>query len=136
MGVVDGKLYAIGGRLLGNGIPRPINEALSNFNDNEAYNPRQDSWTILSPMPTKRSGLAASSFNSKIYAFGGQSLNGTFNTNERYDTERNVWTTDLPMPTSRLGLEAVSFENKIYVLGGKSNLGIVRANEIFHIRTD
>ena len=56
--VVDGKLYAIGGRLLGNGIPRPVNEALSNFNDNEAYDPKQDSWTILSPMPTKRSGLA------------------------------------------------------------------------------
>ena len=45
--VVDGKLYAIGGRLLGNGIPRPVNEALSNFNDNEAYDPKQDSWTNI-----------------------------------------------------------------------------------------
>lgn len=135
--VVDGKLYAIGGRILGNGVPRPVNEALTNLNDNEVYDPKQNNWTILSPMPTKRSGLAASSVNSEIFVFGGQSLNGTFNSNEKYDTESNIWTTDRPMPTSRLGLEAISFDNKIYVFGGKSDLGkTVGANEVFHPRRD
>ena len=55
--VVDGKLYVIGGRLLGNSIKSHIDEALSNFNDNEMYNPLNDSWTVLEQMPTKRSGI-------------------------------------------------------------------------------
>ena len=84
--VVDGKLYVIGGRLLGNGIPRPIAEALSNLNDNEMYDPEHDSWKILPPMPSKRSGLSSASINSTNYVFGGQSINGTFSNNERYDT--------------------------------------------------
>jgi N-acetylneuraminic acid mutarotase len=81
MGVVDGKLYAIGGRLLGNGIPRPINEALSNFNDNEAYDPRQDSWTTDLPMPTSRLGLEAVSFENKIHVLGGKSNLGIVRAN-------------------------------------------------------
>ena len=72
--VVDGKLFVMGGRLLGNGIPRPIAEALSNLNDNEVYDPLDNIWKILPQMPTKRSGLATASVNSSIYVFGGQSI--------------------------------------------------------------
>jgi N-acetylneuraminic acid mutarotase len=136
--VVDGKLYAIGGRILGNGVPKPVNEALTNLNENEVYDPKRNTWTMLSPMPTKRSGLAAAAVNSEIYVLGGQSLNGTFNNNERYDVQNNIWIIDTPMPTSRLGLEAVSFDNKIYVFGGKSDLGkqFVGATEVFHVRNE
>ena len=56
--VVDGKLYVIGGRLLEIVSNRISDEALSNFNDNEMYNPLNDSWTVLEQMPTKRSGIA------------------------------------------------------------------------------
>ena len=45
--VVDGKLYVIGGRLLGNGIKSQINEGLSNFNDNEMYNPLNDEVAVM-----------------------------------------------------------------------------------------
>lgn len=131
--VVDGNLFVIGGRLLGNGIPRPIAEALSNLDDNEVYNPLDNSWKILPQMPTKRSGQAAVSVNSSIYVFGGQSINGTFSTTERYDTRTKVWSTETPLPTARLGLEAVADGNKIYVIGGKVDSGkVTGANEIFH----
>jgi N-acetylneuraminic acid mutarotase len=138
--VVDGKLYVIGGRILGNGGPKPVNEALTNINSNEAYDPKQNTWTILSPMPTKRSGLAGAPVNSEIYVFGGESLNGTFNNNERYDVRNNIWTKDSPMPTSRLGLDAVSFDNKIYVFGGKTgpppDRQLLGATEVFHARNE
>jgi len=131
--VVDGKLYVIGGRLLGDGIPRPIAEALSNLNDNEMYDPQENTWKILPPMPSKRSGLAATSINSSIYVFGGQSVNGTFNNNERFDTKSKIWSSEIPMPTSRLGLEAVAVDNSIYVIGGKLNTNkVTGVNEIFH----
>jgi N-acetylneuraminic acid mutarotase len=133
--VVDGKIYAIGGRLLGNGIPRPVNEALSNFNDNEMYDPKQDKWTVLAPMPSKRSGLTSAAVNSSIYVLGGQGLDGALDNNERYDTEINGWSTEDALPTPRLGLDAAAVDGKIYAIGGKSELGnsVSGSNEIFHV---
>jgi N-acetylneuraminic acid mutarotase len=131
--VVDGKMYIIGGRLLGDGIPRPIAEALSNLNDNEMYDPQKNTWVTLSPMPSKRSGLAAASINSSIYVFGGQSINGTFSNNEMFSTKNNTWSSELSLPTSRLGLKAIAVDDSIYVMGGKlSNGKVTGANEIFH----
>ena len=114
--VVEGKLYAIGGRLLGDGSPHQL---LSNINDNEMYDPQQNTWKILPPMPSKRSGLAAATVNSSIFVFGGHGINGTFNNNERFDTKSNKWSSEKPMPTARLGLLAVAVDNHIYVIGGK-----------------
>src|SRR5918999_1392419 len=134
---VDGKLYVIGGRLLGNGVPSEINEALSNLNDNEMYNPLNDSWTAMEQMPTKRSGIAAaaSPVDGNIYVFGGQSVDGAFGNNEKYNPKMNKWSTEESMPTARLGLEAIALENKIYVIGGKTDLGpyVSDKNEIFSI---
>jgi N-acetylneuraminic acid mutarotase len=133
--VVDGKLYVMGGRLLGNSIPSHINEALSNFNDNEVYDPKKNSWNIVKQMPTKRSGLAAASINSSIYVFGGQGVNSALNDSEKYDLRTNEWTKEAPIPTARLGLEAVNYEDKIYVIGGKTEIGpeVSDAVEIFHV---
>jgi N-acetylneuraminic acid mutarotase len=134
--VVDGKLYVIGGRLLGDGVPRPVNEALSNFNDNEMYDPITNMWTKLEAMPTKRSGLASASIGNDIYVFGGQSVNGTFANNERYDTKANTWASEPALPTPRLGLDAVTVNNSIYVIGGKPSLKAYVGGEveIFHVR--
>ena len=131
--VVDGKLYVIGGRLLGNGIPRPINEGLSNLNDNEMYDPVNDTWTTLEQMPIKRSGLASASIGKYIYVFGGQKVNGTFANNEKFDTINNNWTTEAPLPTPRLGLEAIAVDNDIYVIGGKTWYSFGGEIEIFHV---
>jgi N-acetylneuraminic acid mutarotase len=131
--VVDGKLFVIGGRLLGNGIQSHINEALSNFNYNEMYFPKNDSWSVLEPMPTKRSGLAAASLNDSIYVFGGQGLYSALDNNERFDTRNNTWKSESPIPTARLGLEAMSYDNRVYVVGGKTDIGPNASplNEIF-----
>ena len=135
--VVDSKLYVIGGRLLGNGVQSEINEALSNLNDNEMYNPLNDSWTVMEQMPTKRSGIAAaaSPVDGDIYVFGGQGIDGAFNNTEKYGPEMNKWTTETSMPTARLGLEAIALDDKIYVIGGKTDLGphVTDINEIFQV---
>ena len=130
--VVDGKLYVIGGRLLGDGIPAPIKEGLSNFNNNEMYDPKNDTWIELAPMPSKRSGLASASIGNYIYVFGGQKANGTFENNERFDTKKNLWTSEKPVPTPRLGSKAVTVGNDIYVIGGKTWYYFGGNVEIFH----
>jgi len=128
--VVDGKLYVIGGR---DNKPRmPI----VNLNVNERYNPKYNNWTILKPMPTFRSGLAAAVSNDdNIYVFGGQDSIKTFDNNEKYNPKTNSWTTELPMPTARHGLAAVSdhMGDRIFLIGGGIDGGdnVSNVNEIF-----
>jgi N-acetylneuraminic acid mutarotase len=63
--VADGCLYLIGGE--GNyADPRGV------FDQNEAYDPRTDSWHSLAPMPTPTHGLVGAAFvNGRIHIPGG-----------------------------------------------------------------
>jgi len=137
--VIDGKLFAIGGRILGDGVQsEDMSEALSNFDRNEMYDPQTDSWTIRQHMLTKRSGFTASaSPDGNIYAFGGEGPQKDLDSVEKYDPKADKWTYDKPMPTRRFGLESVSFDDKIYVLGGqlRTHPGLIplNVNEVFHI---
>jgi N-acetylneuraminic acid mutarotase len=71
--VVDGNIYVVGGRLTG---------SLINVDVNKKYDPVLDQWTTdLEPMPSKRSGNAATSVNESIYVLGGEQNQGTFNNN-------------------------------------------------------
>ena len=58
--VVDGKIYAIGGR--------NDNGRLST---NEEYDPVTDTWTTKTPMPTPRSDFGIAVVQNKIYCIGG-----------------------------------------------------------------
>jgi N-acetylneuraminic acid mutarotase len=128
-GVVNGKLYVIGGRV--EGISPTVN-----VNVNEVYDPQKNTWISLTPMPSKRSGIAAANFYSmSIYVFGGEEPSKTFNNNESYDIRTNKWFVETPMPTARHGLGAASVHDRIYVLGGgpQPGLSVSNANEIFHV---
>jgi N-acetylneuraminic acid mutarotase len=137
--VVDGRLFALGGRILGNGVPsEDLDEARSNFANNEVYDPQTDSWSIHQPMLTKRSGFTAATTGGEIYVFGGEGIGESYDSVERYDPENDVWHYELPMPTDRMGLKAIPFTDKIYVLGGQiinngSGLIPLKVNEVFHV---
>ena len=137
--VVDGKLYAMGGRLLGNGVQsEDLDASLSNFDRNEMYDPQTNSWTTLQHMLTKRSGFTASvGSDGNIYVFGGEGSKNDLNTVEKYNPTTDTWTHDKSMPTRRFGLDSASFDDKIFVLGGQLFTHPGRlplsANEIFHI---
>lgn len=136
--VVDGKLFAMGGRILGDGIrSENIPETLSNFDRNEMYDPKTNSWTTREHMLTKRSGFTAETGpDGYIYVFGGEGLQGDLNSVEKYDPISDKWTFEKPMPTKRFGLNSVTSGDKIYVLGGqmRTNPGLLplSTNEIFH----
>lgn len=141
--VVDGKIFVLGGRILGDGVrSEDMDESLSNFDRNEMYDPQTDSWTILEPMHTKRSGFAASvPSDGKIYVFGGQGPGEgseiAIESVEKYDPLLNKWTFEKSLPTGRNGLTTVSFSDRIFVLGGQyfddSGRHPINLNEIFHI---
>lgn len=132
--VVNGKLYVVGGR-------QTDKSPDVNIDTNEVYDPKLDKWTSLNSMPTKRSGLAATSLGNDIYVFGGEhpfkddEPLRTFNNTEIYNTKIDKWTAGSPLPTARHGLTAEEVNGTIYVIGGgpEPGLSYSHANEIFQI---
>jgi hypothetical protein len=60
---MDGRLYAVGGRVDGN--------YSRNLTFNEAYDPATDRWEQRAPMPTARSGIAAAVLGADAGLLGG-----------------------------------------------------------------
>src|SRR5207253_1196890 len=82
------------------------------------YDPATNSWKLLKPMPTARSGMAVAVLDEKIFAFGGERLGGTFNQSEVYDPATNTWSVLTPMPMSVHGTCAVTIGETIYIPAG------------------
>ena len=57
---VNGSIYVFGGE-----------QPVGNFNNNEKYDTANNKWTLETPMPTARHGLAAASIGDKIFVIGG-----------------------------------------------------------------
>lgn len=127
--VVDGKVYVLGGRIEGN-------SPITNTNATEMYDPKTDKWIMLESMPSKRSGITASSFKDEIFVFGGEDITRTFGNNEKYNTKTDTWEIEESLPTSRHGLGSAYYNNNIYVIGGgpKPGLSVSAVNEIFSLK--
>jgi len=63
-GVVGGRLIVVGGE----GNP---DDPAGVFAQAEAYDPGDDAWTALAPMPTPRHGMAAATIGGSLYVPGG-----------------------------------------------------------------
>jgi N-acetylneuraminic acid mutarotase len=90
-----------------------------------AYNPKTDSWTLKTPMPTSRVRFTIAQYQDKVYAIGGitgyDSSSGKSlitGANEMYDPATDTWTTKISMPTPRTSMQANTVNGKIYVVSG------------------
>ena len=135
--VINDSMYVLGGRLLGNGKPSEINEALTNMDDNSRYDPKTDKWVELKPMQVRRSGFTASEMNGQIYVFGGQIVDGATNKVEGYNPITNSWTSLPDMENKRSGAASTNYENKIFVFGGqREGLHALNVNEILTLSSN
>jgi N-acetylneuraminic acid mutarotase len=128
--VVEGRIFVIGGR------QPDVGPLFKDLNQNERYDPANDTWHSFKPLPTNRSGLAAAPIDGTIYVIGGESTKKTFNATEKYDPSTDSWTSEPAMPTARHGLAAVSVGKEIYVIGGGPKPGGKGSdyNEVFNTK--
>lgn len=124
-----GKIYLFGGT----STEHPGETVADNFylDDSWEYDPADDAWRALAPMPTKRQAGAGVEAGGKIYVIGGTGLLPeapnpataddliVLGTNEAYNPETNHWETRRPMPTPRNHEAIGAVGGKIYVIGGR-----------------
>lgn len=112
--VVNGKIYAIGGR--------QENDILTGVC--EEYDPQLDTWVIKSSMPTPRYSAISGVVGNKIYVIGGDTntnINSPSATNiiEAYDPAQNTWdTVNSVWPFPRSGAGGTTIGDWIYTMGG------------------
>ena len=120
--VINGKVYYGGGE--------------TDVDDNEfnvyCYNPPQDNWTTLPPLPVRYFGLGQ--ISGKLVAVGGEKKSKDTRTNEvfTYDEQSRKWKQTIPpMPTARDSPGVVSLQSALVVAGGDSDEGETIVVEIF-----
>jgi N-acetylneuraminic acid mutarotase len=118
-GVINGKLYVVGGFVDSTGTP--VGTAVL-----EVYDPPSDDWNTLAPMPHASGYLAAGVVNGILYAVGGQvdpASNGpTLNYLQAYDPATDSWTMKAPMPTARRALAVAVANGVLYAIGGQPDV--------------
>ena len=118
VGVVNGKIYVIGGR-----VGAAFIALASDTSVVEEYDPATNKWgPPRARMPIARSALAAGVYNGRIYVAGGEyqdpQMMATFRAVEAYDPARNAWTELPSLPVSRHGLAGGIIGSRFYVVGG------------------
>ena len=128
--VINGKVYCGGGA---------TND--DDGNDSEyivyCYDPSQDKWTTLPPLPVRWFGLGQ--VNGKLVAVGGKKKNNEDKTNQvyTYDERSKKWKQTIPlMPTARHSPGVLSLQSALMVAGGGDTLElflqpVIGAVEIF-----
>jgi len=116
-GVMDGKIYAIGGRL------RWTSNEVTTV---EVYDPVTDAWTTKTSMIWAHESGAGGVVNGKFYAVGGVSDSITDYV-EEYDPVTDTWSAKSPMPTGRPSLTVSVVGSQLYAIGGMLDLTTTEA---------
>ena len=130
--VLDGKLYAAGGRLSSYGTGQSVELTIPEV---DVYDFATDSWTTLPPeanLPTERAGTTALAFHGRLVVIGGESAWGLQQSRssppahaevEAFDPGTASWTV-MPSLTEGLhGFQAIHHGGKIYIASGSRTVG-------------
>jgi len=110
--LLDGIVYVPGG----------YNQATMGSDDFEAYDITQNTWTGLKSLPADLDHLMGTTFDGKIYIFGGNTvMEDEIRSNRyyRYDPKTDAWTALGEMPYRNSEAFAVATSEYIYILGGR-----------------
>jgi len=114
-GAIDGALYITGGS--SGDLAGPATADLAR------YDPAEDRWELLTPMPTPREHLGVAAAAGRLVAIGGR--NGShedlamLSATEIYDPATDTWQTGAALPVPRAGLGTASDGRMVIVMGGE-----------------
>ena len=116
IGVVDGKIYIIGGAIRREGGGERIGRV-------DVYNPTTDTWVEGREMPTPRSSLGVGVVGNRIYAIGGRGwppvrIGPHLMVIEEYDSRSHQWRKRGDMLDTRDSFATVVVRDSIYLIGG------------------
>ncbi len=122
-GVVNNKIYVIGGRIAAGNIG-----LVTNIDVVEEYDPATNLWGVVKQrMPTPRSGGGAATYNGRIYVSGGEitnrQLSAAYKALEAYDPVNDTWDILPSMPSARHGDAAGFIGNRLHLVSGKQEGG-------------
>ena len=114
-GAIETALYIVGGS--SHDLAGPATNDLARFD------PAEDRWDLLSPMPTAREHLGVAVASGMLIAVGGRDGShedpAMLEATEIYDPDTDTWSIGAPMPTPRAGAGVASDGSAVYVLGGE-----------------
>ncbi|XP_060874118.1 ring canal kelch homolog isoform X2 [Metopolophium dirhodum] len=126
VGVLDDRIYAIGGRI-----------SYHSTNCAEVFDVSVQEWRMISRMSTDRMDHGIGVLNKLIYAVGGYKYNkATLKSVECYDPTLDIWTPVTQMFTSRRQPGIGVLDGVMYAVGGECNddntsLGILKSVEAY-----
>jgi hypothetical protein len=112
--VVNGKIYAIGGRTDGFSI--------SAVGTVEVFDPATKLWSIGNPMPSPRYFAAAAVVGGENHVAGGEFEVNVLPTVEAYNPLTSQWRNRTAMPTARGQLAMAEANGRLYAVGGYAGL--------------
>ena len=115
---VNGKIYAIGGRLTA-----AFSIVMPGQSDAvQEYDPAANTWATKAPMPTARSGHAVTVLNNRIYVAGGEvqtyQFVACFRAFEVYDPAADTWAQLPYMPSPRHSFAMATVGTRIHIVSG------------------
>jgi N-acetylneuraminic acid mutarotase len=128
--ILDGKLYAIGGRRTSAGTGQTFDLTVPEV---DVYDFATRSWTTLPPesnLPTPRAGTTAVALNGEIVVIGGESgeRQSAHADVEALDPASGRWRSLAPLDEGRHATQAVLHEGKVYVAAGSRTRGATEIN--------
>jgi DNA-binding CsgD family transcriptional regulator len=126
--VTDASAAAIGGMIY---VPGGKTASGKPTDANEIYEPNTDQWSSGIPLPMALSAYALTTYEGRIYLFGGWDGSKVVNSAFVFDIGDNSWSELPPMPTARSYAGAVVVGGKIFVIGGWDGVKGLTVNEAF-----
>ncbi len=135
--IIDGKLYAAGGRRTSQATGEVFQLTIPEV---DVYDFSTGEWTALHPsgdLPTERAGTTSVSVGKHLIVLGGES--GTQQPAhaevEAFNTETGEWESLAPLNQGRHGTQAVVHKGKIHIVAGSKTRGATEINshEVYRI---
>lgn len=130
--VVNGKLYAAGGRRTSRASGRVFELTIPEV---DVYDFAADSWAPLPPsgdLPTERAGSSTIAAENKLIVLGGESGSQpeAHAEVEMYDPDSGTWTSLPSLNQGRHGTQAIVYDGKIYIAAGSETRGATEINSL------